>query len=273
MNHQYLAEPDRSLAHAMNNTPTNVNVDSRPTELLILAGGLGTRLRKAVSDVPKPMAPVNGVPFLDHLMAYWRSQEVKRFVLSVGYMAESIQAHFGDRYLDCSIDYLPESSPLGTGGAIRNAIINGRWSGRRLLVINGDTWFPIKLEKLVADADAMATPVTIAVKRVANNDRYGGVLVNENGKVDKFISDGVGLGNPLINGGIYLADIATLAHHLRLRLGVFSFERDVLQELATSGLLGASLQNVEFLDIGVPEDYLRAGDIVFAGSNDRPNPY
>lgn len=251
--------------------PTTAEAGFRPTEVLILAGGLGSRLRQAVPDVPKPMAPVNGRPFLDYLMAHWKTQGISRFVLSVGYMADAIQAHFCSDYHGCAIDYARESSPLGTGGAIRNAVVNGRWSGTRLLIINGDTWFPIQLEKLVANAVAAATPVTLAVKRITDNDRYGGLELDQNGKVKRFIPGAASRGNPLINGGIYLADIAYLEDCLQSRPDAFSFERDVLEPLAMSGLLGASLQDVPFLDIGVPADYLRAKDIVAPDTTVLPN--
>ena len=91
---------------------------STPTEAVILAGGLGTRLREVVSDVPKPMAPVNGRPFLEHQMDFYAAQGITHFVLSVGYLAEVITKHFGDTYRGCAIDYAVETTPLGTGGGL-----------------------------------------------------------------------------------------------------------------------------------------------------------
>lgn len=249
----------------------DTEVASRPTELLILAGGLGTRLRKAVCDVPKPMAPINGVPFLDYLIAHWRNQGIRRFVLSVGYMADSIRSHFGGRYLDCAIDYAFESTPLGTGGAIRNAIINGTWSGERLVIINGDTWFPVLLRLLTSDANSKGKPATIAVKRIANNDRYGGIMLDESGVVRQFTAGKQQVPNSVINGGVYLIDRAYLTNRMRDMLAPFSFERDVLEPLALAGLLAASVQEVQFLDIGIPEDYLRAGELILRDTIPQPH--
>lgn len=240
----------------------NDRIDSYPTELLILAGGLGTRLQPAIRHVPKPMAPVNGVPFLEHLMTHWRSQGIRRFVLSVGYMADAIQTHFGTRYHDCAIDYAVESSPLGTGGAIRHSIINNLWSSERLVIINGDTWFPVQLSKFIADANTIESPVTIAVKRIVDNDRYGGIILDANGLVRKFVTGNANSANPLINGGAYLVDRAYLADYMHEKIGSFSFERDVLEDMAVAGLLGACVQDVQFLDIGIPQDYLRAGELI-----------
>jgi D-glycero-alpha-D-manno-heptose 1-phosphate guanylyltransferase len=251
----------------------NAPVDSGPTELLILAGGLGTRLRQTVRDVPKPMAPINGIPFLDYLMAHWRDQGVQRFVLSVGYMADSIRTHFGTRYHDCAVDYAFESTPLGTGGAIRNATINCVWSGKHMVIVNGDTWFPVRLRTLAADANRLGQPVTVAVKRIADNDRYGGVVLDENGLVRQFIAGNRQMENPIINGGTYLVNREYMADHLRDKPGPFSFERDILEPLAVAGLLGASMQDVQFLDIGIPEDYLRADELMVRDTIRQPHPH
>lgn len=245
--------------------------DSAPTELLILAGGLGTRLRQAVTNVPKPMAPVNGIPFLDYLMAHWRSQGIRRFVLSVGYMADTVQSHFGTRFRDCAVDYVMESTPLGTGGAIRNALFNCTWVNQRLVVVNGDTWFPVQLDALIVDADRLGKPVTIAVKRIADNDRYGGIVLDENGLVRQFIAGSQRVANPVINGGAYLVNRAYLTERMRHDLGPFSFERDVLESLAAAGLLAASMQDVRFLDIGIPKDYLRAGELILRDTIPQPH--
>jgi D-glycero-alpha-D-manno-heptose 1-phosphate guanylyltransferase len=251
---------------------TRTAADFKPTELLILAGGLGTRLRQAVADVPKPMAPVNGIPFLDYLMAHWSDQGVRRFVLSVGYMADSVRSHFGTRFRDCAVDYATESTPLGTGGAIRNALVRCTWANERLVIVNGDTWFPVQLDALAADAGRLGKPVTIAVKRIADNDRYGGIVLDESGIVRQFVAGSQRLANPVINGGAYLVDRAYLTERMRYDLEPFSFERDVLEPLAAAGLLAASMQDVRFLDIGVPEDYLRADELVLRDTIRQPHP-
>src|SRR5512147_529361 len=98
-------------------------------EAIILAGGLGTRLRQAVPDVPKPMAPIRGRPFLDYQMTYWAKQGIERFVLSVGYRHEIVKQHFGCRWGSTEVDYAVESTPLGTGGGLLMAMSKIRSTG------------------------------------------------------------------------------------------------------------------------------------------------
>ena len=113
-------------------------------EAIILAGGLGRRLRAAVPDVPKPMAPINDHPFLEYLIDYWISQGVDRFVLSVGYKHEIIKRHFGTRYKGIDVDYAVEDQPLGTGGGLLLALKRLRRTGPSL-IMNGDTFFKVDL--------------------------------------------------------------------------------------------------------------------------------
>jgi len=117
-------------------------------EAVVLAGGLGTRLRAAVSDVPKPMAPVQGRPFLERLLDYWIGQGVQRAVLAVGYMHETVRKHFGEQYRNCAIDYSVEQQPLGTGGALVQTL--PLVQGKTFLVLNGDTYFAVPLAKLTS---------------------------------------------------------------------------------------------------------------------------
>ena len=119
-------------------------------EAVVLAGGLGTRLRAAVSDVPKPMAPVGGRPFLERLLDYWIGQGVRRAVLAVGYMYDTIRRHFGDEYRGCAIAYSIENHPLGTGGALIQAL--PLVQDPTFLVLNGDTYFAVPLDALAAGA-------------------------------------------------------------------------------------------------------------------------
>lgn len=229
-------------------------------DALILAGGFGTRLRAIVSDVPKPMAPVRGRPFLEYLLDYWTKQGISRFVLSVGYLAEKIQEHFGSFYGGASIEYLHEHEPLGTGGAIGLGLREKVWSARHLLVLNGDTWFNASLEQLILDARASDSPITMTLKKIHFNDRYGGVELNEKGLVTNFSvakSDSV-----LINAGCYLLDASVVGDMMRSLPSQFSFEQDFLVGAAKAGHVAASVQDADFIDIGVPEDYARAGEFL-----------
>jgi D-glycero-alpha-D-manno-heptose 1-phosphate guanylyltransferase len=119
---------------------------------IILAGGLGTRLREVVSEVPKPMAIVNERPFLAHVMDYWKEQGITRFVLSVGYLKDAIVSHFGCSYHGAKIEYVVEERPLGTGGGYLLAIEKIQ-DNDYFVLLNGDTFFEVELSKLIVFAE------------------------------------------------------------------------------------------------------------------------
>ncbi|MHB8727682.1 MAG: nucleotidyltransferase family protein [Sulfuricaulis sp.] len=231
-----------------------------PRDALILAGGFGTRLRSIVNDVPKPMAPVEGRPFLEYLLDYWVDQGIERFVLSTGYLGHLIKGYFGRRFRASKIEYIHESTPLGTGGAVRLALREANWHGKQLVLINGDTWFEADVKRLVHDAERHQKPVTITLKAIEANDRYGGVAVNREGLVTRF-----GVRHPgkmLINTGCYLLAVSEVESIMKDYPGNFSFEEDLLKACAETGQVAASIQDRQFLDIGVPEDYRRAAEFV-----------
>lgn len=140
-------------------------------EALILAGGLGTRLRAAVPDLPKPMAPIRNRPFLEHQMDYWIGQGVTKFILSVGYMHELIEAHFGETYRQCPVVYAREAAPLGTGGGLLLGLSHAQEN--EVLVLNGDTFFEVSLAQFRAQHQALQADASIALRRIAKNARYG----------------------------------------------------------------------------------------------------
>jgi D-glycero-alpha-D-manno-heptose 1-phosphate guanylyltransferase len=227
-----------------------------PTVAIILAGGFGTRLRSIVSDIPKPMAPVGSRPFLEYLIDYWITQGIQHFILSVGHLGEKIEARFGSNYRNRTISYVHESAPLGTGGSVRKVLLETVWEQTHAVLINGDTWFEVNLKKLVTDASAARQPITMAIKPMAFNDRYGGVTIDTKNRVTAF-----GINNSsekLVNGGCYLLDIETIKEDLRSYADRFSLESDVLSPLAKAGKIAASIQDCQFLDIGTPADYAQA---------------
>jgi D-glycero-alpha-D-manno-heptose 1-phosphate guanylyltransferase len=231
-----------------------------PTEAIILAGGMGTRLRSVVSDVPKPMAPVGGRPFLEYLMDYWIEQGIERFCLSVGYLGAIIREHFGKEYRECLIDYIVEQDPLGTGGGLKQAINAKTWTSPEVVVVNGDTWFEVDLAKLIQDYQVGGAPISIALKRILENDRYGAVGVDQNQKITEF---GIKThGTCFINGGCYLLNASWLREQMGAMPEKFSLEQDFLVPMAAQRLVSASPQDVTFLDIGIPEDYRQASDVI-----------
>ena len=227
-------------------------------EAVVLAGGLGTRLRSTVPDLPKPMAPVAGRPFLERLLERWIGQGVRRFVLSVGYRHELISAHFGASYLGADIDYEVEQTPLGTGGALLLAARRLRGAAD-FLAMNGDTWLEVECQSFAAFHRERRADVSIAVLRNTDSQRYAGVELDAARRVTGF---GV-RGATEINGGVYL-----LAPGIIERAGFeagahCSLESDLLPRLVAGGAgVHAFACEGRFIDIGVPEDYRRAADIM-----------
>lgn len=231
------------------------------TSAIILAGGLGTRLRQAVPDLPKPMAPIDGRPFLEYQMDHWIGQGVRRFVLSVGYRHELIEQHFGTTYGGADIAYAVEASPLGTGGGLLLAMDKLGPAGP-CLVLNGDTYFDVSLAELRKFHDANRAQITLSLFAVENNTRYTGVEIDHAQRITRLKSTGDG-GRQLINGGVYFLSETALSG-LPYRIGdQASFENDILENALQAGkhLYGCSFRG-KFIDIGVPEDYARAASLL-----------
>lgn len=228
-----------------------------PTTAIILAGGLGTRLRSVISDIPKPMAPVRGKPFLAFLMDYWIEQGIENFVISIGYLGEKIQEYFGIEYRNRSITYEVEQTPLGTGGGLRQALLALKTDGNRTVILNGDTWYAVDLAEM---CNTTNFPITLALKSMPDNDRYSGVAVDSQQRITAF---GINTKKAvLINGGCYLIEVKAIKEMLLEFPAKFSLEQDFLAPMVKRGLVGASIQDHEFLDIGIPDDYNLAANIL-----------
>jgi D-glycero-alpha-D-manno-heptose 1-phosphate guanylyltransferase len=229
-------------------------------EAIVLAGGLGMRLRAAVPDLPKPMAPVNGRPFLEHLLDYWIAQGITRFILSVGYRNEAISVHFGAWHRSAAISYAVEEKPLGTGGGLVLArdLLS---AGGTFLVLNGDTYFEVPLAALVRLHAATRADGTLALFRSPESGRYGGVRIGAEGELLALAANERG---GLANGGVYLMEHSMLDGPWPAGDAV-SLEGDILPFALRSGrrLYGLECPG-RFLDIGVPEDYVRAGALLSA---------
>lgn len=235
---------------------------------IILAGGLGTRLREAVPDLPKPLAPINGRPFLEYLLDYWRDQGIKRFILSVGYRAEMIRSHFGYSYHGCRIDYAVEQAPLGTGGGLLLAaeMVEDK---KPLLAINGDTFFEVDLNRLQIFHEAHDADWTFCTFRTSENGRYLGMDIGPDGNVRAFRTER-NTGGRIANGGVYLFSPSILAN-IGCTPGVHvSLEDEFFPTLLTAScrFFGAECSG-SFIDIGVPEDYARATAILGVWKKDR----
>ncbi|EEW9940539.1 NTP transferase domain-containing protein [Campylobacter jejuni] len=213
-------------------------------QAIVLAGGLGTRLRSVVQDLPKPMAPINGKPFLAFVLDYLKKQGIAEIILSVSYKYELIQEYFKDEFHGMRIRYNIEKELLGTGGAIKDAL---KLIKKEAYVLNGDTFFDIDLKKLILDH----SKICIALKQMQNSDRYGTVNVDDQGFVTSF-EEKVFKKQGLINGGIYLLK-KDIFDKFDLEKK-FSFE-EFLQENYKSLKIQTQIFNDYFIDIGIPEDY------------------
>jgi D-glycero-alpha-D-manno-heptose 1-phosphate guanylyltransferase len=218
------------------------------TPVIILAGGFGTRLSTVVKDVPKPMAPINGKPFLYYIFKELQHQKIKQVVLSVGHLKEVIQDYFQDSYLGISIQYAIENEPFGTGGGIKHAF---NFVEDDAFVLNGDTFFDIELSKLKkTDAD-----ISIALKPMFNFDRYGTVELNNENRIVSF-NEKKYCEHGLINGGVYYFKKSMFDKIETERK--FSFEKDILEKHLHHLQIQGTVFDNYFIDIGIPEDYKQA---------------
>ena len=221
-------------------------------EAIILAGGFGTRLRSVVSHVPKPMAPVAGRPFLCWLIDRLALQGYCHIVLATGYLHEKVEEYFHNQYNRVRIDYAREMSPLGTGGAIVNALQH--CTEERITVLNGDTLFDIDHRWLAHVAENNSGRLTIVTRRVDHAGRYGAVETDATGRITAFREKNPSIGSGYINGGIYRMHRSLL--HAYAIGTQFSFEKEVMQPLREP--FYAYPSHAYFIDIGVPDDYARA---------------
>lgn len=222
-------------------------------EAVVLAGGLGTRLRSVVSDVPKPMASISGRPFLELLMGNLGRNGFTRVVLSVGYMADAIIGHFGDSWRGLQLAYAVEDMPLGTGGAIREAL--GRCESSHVHVFNGDTYLDLDCDATERVWTACREPVIVA-RQVEDTARYGRLEVDADHRIVHFLEKDASGGAGLINAGCYLLPRGIVADFPDAER--FSFESDYLRDAVSSRVFRALPTDAEFIDIGTPEDYARA---------------
>jgi D-glycero-alpha-D-manno-heptose 1-phosphate guanylyltransferase len=234
-------------------------------EAIILAGGLGTRLRSVVSDVPKCVAPVAGKPFLEYIIDYLQKEGVTKFIFSVGYKKEIIidfiNSQFSSAKDEGNFQFSTEQEPLGTGGAIKLAC--SKATEKTVLIVNGDTLFKIDVNKLTTFHEEYISDCTLSLKPLQNFDRYGVVQLNEDYSIKSF-NEKKFYETGLINGGMYALEVSKfLQEDLPEK---FSFEKDYLEKSLSlpkrdKRRMYALIQDVFFIDIGIPEDYQLAQSI------------
>ncbi len=224
-------------------------------EIIVLVGGFGTRLQAVVPDAPKPLAPVAGRPFLAWLLDSYAESGMRRAILATGHRAEQVREFAGTRWNGMEIAYSHEDTPLGTGGALRKAIALVAGDGVHLA--NGDTFLRYRPQELQHAAESRGACIAVALARVDDVSRYGAVEV-KGGRIIAFHEKG-SRGAGLINAGSYYLGYEALAA-LPAR-DSFSFEVEVLVPAATVGRVVGCSNTVDFIDIGVPDDYARAQEM------------
>lgn len=220
-----------------------------PVKSILLAGGLGTRLKGVIGDAPKPMAPVKDRPFLEYIINFIASQGMSDIMISVGHKHEVIEDHFGDgSSFGVNISYCREMSPLGTGGAIREAMKLADSS--HCLILNGDTFNAIDFKEMNQFHLSQGNILTMGLIFVDNAGRYGSVGMDGTGRITGF-HEKKGAGPGYINCGAYIAHRGLLD---RMPDGRFSFETDLLPHILDLGISGFVSRGF-FIDIGIPETY------------------
>lgn len=231
------------------------------TSAVILAGGLGTRLRTVISELPKPMAPINGRPFLQHQMHYWVGQGITHFVLSVGYRHRAIIDFFGTQFEGASIEYVIEETPLGTGGGLLLASKKVQ-KQECFLLLNGDTYFEVDLNDFMNFFKENNADWCFSLFKNNETGRYLGIDVSSSGRIIS-LNANVNSMSRLANGGIYLVNPRAL-DAVSFSIGdKASLEEDIFPDAMALGqrFFGKEYKK-DFIDIGVPDDYHRASTLL-----------
>lgn len=221
-------------------------------ECIILAGGMGTRLRSVVSDVPKCMAPVAGKPFLYYLFTTLIESGFTHIILSLGYKHEVIEEWIASSSFPIAISSVTEDTPLGTGGAVKLALSHA--NEEEIFILNGDTFFEVDFMDMLALHKKNRSAATLALKEMRQFDRYGVVDIEvPSNRILRF-HEKLYCESGLINGGIYLINRRELDGYP----AKFSLEKDFFEKQVSSSTLSGYISNGYFIDIGIPEDYERA---------------
>jgi D-glycero-alpha-D-manno-heptose 1-phosphate guanylyltransferase len=257
----------------------NVNLSSDQISAVVLAGGFGKRIRHLLPDIPKPMAPVNGKPFLEWVVRYLAAQKIRLVILSTGHLAEIVARHFQSQPVkNARVNCVPETEPLGTAGGFLNAIAGTKANPEAWLVLNGDSLAPAPLDKMFESLGEPEVAGAVLGVRVADASRFGTISVNESrgavfqpakpaqagnprhhGELAGFSEKKPGAG--VINAGVYLFRASTI--QLFPGKTPLSFEMDVFPALVAKKVrLKVCVTDAPFLDIGTPESLPLAEEFI-----------
>ena len=225
-------------------------------DVIILTGGMGTRLKSKIKDIPKTMASWNGVPFLERTINWLNKFEIQNVILAVGYKKEIIKNYFGNQYKNINTIYSEEETPLGTGGAIKQAL--EKTNQENVIVMNGDILARVELNSMYKKhLDSNAT-MTIAIKHMENFDRFGVIKFNKN-RITEFLEKRY-VESGYMNTGIYIMNKKIFDNKINDK--VFSLENDYLNKYVSEDQIVPFIYDGNFIDIGIPEDYEKLQEIV-----------
>lgn len=228
-------------------------------DVVVLAGGLGTRIRGVLGDTPKVLAPINGRPFLDLLLERLAAEGAGRVILALGHRAEAVAEHLAAVPPPLPVVQVVEPAPLGTGGAVRFAA--AATQGDPVMVMNGDTWIDADFGALLAGHRTAGRPQTLLAVEVPDIARFGSLALTADGAVESFVEkDPARIGRGLINGGAYVFSRAALV--ALDQAGAVSLERDYLMTRPPGGIHAHVEQGAAFVDIGTPESLANAGGVI-----------
>ena len=227
----------------------------RGIDVVVLAGGLGTRIRSVLGDTPKVLAPIGDRTFLDHLLRFLAQQGAGRVVLALGHRADAVEAHLARHPAPISVVTVIEPRPLGTAGAVRHAAPH--LTGDVVMVLNGDTWLEVDLGAFLESHQASKCPFSMICVEVPDVGRYGSVETDGNGHLTRFIEKDTSQRGPgLVNGGVLL-----LARGALDEMAGTSLERDFLAVLPPGSVHTYIARGAAFVDIGTPESLSSAASV------------
>lgn len=219
-------------------------------QALILAGGLGTRLRPLTDKIPKPLLPVNNQPFLFHLVKFLKNQGIREFILATGYKEEMIENYFGSgKKLGLKIIYSRETTPLDTGGAIKQA--EDLIKDKNILILNGDSFFELNINKMLEFHQKINQPITMAVAEIKDPSRSGQIKINSNNIIAEFKEKGQEKEKSYINAGVYIFQKDVLKDFPKSKK--ISLEKEIFPQFL--GKISAFKTQGYFIDIGIKQDY------------------
>ncbi len=227
-------------------------------EAIIIAGGKGTRLKSVLDDRPKPMAIIGGKPFIEWILLMLRRQGVRRVVICTGHLSEIVETYFSDGSgIGMEVAFARDPFPLGTGGAVRNAL--NKTSTKNILVLNGDSYLSINISSFLKTHLARNARASISLVHVEDVSRYGSVRVDKDGKIEAFLEKSQQRQPGLINAGIYLLERNGVKEIPEGKM--ISLEKEVFPNLIGKGLYGVLCEG-PFIDIGTPESFHAAENVL-----------